>query len=103
MTRQTLKARVKGDNRTAANKRTRSRPTVSAAEQAAPWLAIAPAAARLSLVAAALFLVLLAALHLLKPEYGPSWRMISEYAIGQNGWIMTLAFIALAVSYASLA
>jgi len=41
--------------------------------------------ARLSLAAAATFLVLVAALHIIKPELNPSWRFISEYAIGDYG------------------
>lgn len=40
----------------------------------------------------AAFLILLALLHLLKPELDPSWRMISEYEIGRYGWLMRLAF-----------
>lgn len=59
-------------------------------------------AARLSWGFAVLFLVLLAVLHLVKPELDPSWSVISEYAIGNFGWMMMLAFIALAVSCASL-
>jgi catechol 2,3-dioxygenase-like lactoylglutathione lyase family enzyme len=47
--------------------------------------AISFAAARLSLTAAALFLVLLAILHVIKPEFDPSWRFISEYSIGNCG------------------
>lgn len=64
--------------------------------------ALAPAAhraaARLALATASLFLVLLASLHVIKPEYEPSWRLISEYAIGRFGWIMVLAFFSLALS-----
>lgn len=60
------------------------------------------AAARLSLFAAALFLVLLAVLHIIKPELDPSWRMVSEYAIGDYGWLMSLAFLSLALSCVSL-
>lgn len=59
-------------------------------------------AARLSLFTAALFLGLLAVLHIIKPELDPSWRMISEYAIGDNGWLMSLAFLSLALSCVSL-
>ncbi len=59
-------------------------------------------AARLSLFTAALFLVLLAVLHVIKPELDPSWRMVSEYAIGDNGWLMSLAFLSLALSCVSL-
>ena len=44
------------------------------------------------------FLVLLAALHVVKPEFDPSWRFVSEYAIGRHGWIMTLAFLCLSLS-----
>jgi len=47
-------------------------------------------------------LVLLAALHVIKPEFDPSWRMVSEYAIGEHGWVMRLAFLSLAFSFASL-
>lgn len=43
--------------------------------------AISLTAARLSLATAIAFLVLLAALHFMKPELDPSWRVISEYAI----------------------
>ena len=57
-------------------------------------------AARLSFAAAALFLVLLVALHLIKLD--PSWRVISEYALGRHGWLMMLAFLALALSCITL-
>jgi hypothetical protein len=56
----------------------------------------------LSLAAAATFLVLLALLHIIKPELDPSWRMISEYEIGEFGWVMRLAFLALSFSHAAL-
>jgi hypothetical protein len=45
---------------------------------------------------------LLAALHLIKPELDPSWRMVSEYEIGRHGWIMQLAFLSLSLSCAAL-
>ncbi|HUG82967.1 MAG TPA: DUF998 domain-containing protein [Euzebya sp.] len=56
-------------------------------------------AARLCLGAAASFVAALAALHVIKADVDPSWHFISEYAIGQHGWIMTAAFAALAVSH----
>jgi Protein of unknown function (DUF998) len=59
-------------------------------------------AARLSMAAAALFVLLLAALHVLKPEVDPAWRMISDYELGRYGFVMVLAFGSLAVSSASL-
>jgi hypothetical protein len=67
-----------------------------------PVTAISQTAARLSLAGAAMFVVLLAALHLLKPELDPSWHFISEYAIGRHGWVMVLAFGSLAFSYVML-
>jgi Protein of unknown function (DUF998) len=45
---------------------------------------------------------LLAALHFIRPGLDPSWHFISEYAIGEYGWIMVLAFLSLALGYASL-
>ena len=38
--------------------------------------------ARLSIAAAVVVLLLLASLHVLSPEFDPSWRMVSEYANG---------------------
>lgn len=59
-------------------------------------------AARLSLAAAATFMVLLAVLHVLRPELDPSWRFVSEYADGSYGWVMMLSFFSLALSCAAL-
>ncbi len=64
--------------------------------------AISPTAARLSLWAAAAFVVLLTALHIFRSDLAPSWRFISEYEIGKLGWLMRLAFLSLAVSYTAL-
>jgi Protein of unknown function (DUF998) len=58
--------------------------------------------ARVSMGAAALFLFLLVALHVVKPEVDPSWRMISDYELGRYGFVMVLAFVSLAVSSACL-
>jgi hypothetical protein len=49
-------------------------------------------AARISIGFAGAFLVILFLLHFLEPEFDPSWRMISEYALGNFGWMMSLAF-----------
>lgn len=54
--------------------------------------------ARTSLVAAVLFLVLLAALLVLQPEIDPAWRFVSEHALGRHGWMMSIAFLSLAAS-----
>jgi hypothetical protein len=60
-------------------------------------------AARISLMAAAASLGFLAALHVLSPEFDPSWRMVSEYALGNYSWVLSLMFIAWAVSSWALA
>ena len=59
-------------------------------------------AARLSWGAAAMSLVLLAALHVVSPEFDPSWRMVSEYALGDYGWVLGLMFLCMAVSCLAL-
>jgi hypothetical protein len=56
-----------------------------------PAMAISRTAARLSFASAATFVVLLAALHFIKPELDPSWHFISEFAIGDHGWMMVVA------------
>lgn len=72
------------------------------AATARPGATISLTAARLSFGGAATFLVLLAALHFIKPELDPSWRVISEYEIGRYGWVMALAFLSLAFSCVAL-
>lgn len=46
----------------------------------------------------AVFIALLLALHFIKPDVDPTWRFISEYSRGNAGWIMSVAFAALAVT-----
>jgi hypothetical protein len=58
--------------------------------------------ARLASLAGSAFLVLLALLHVIKPELDPSWRMVSEYEIGRHGWVMTVAFLCLALGTAAV-
>jgi hypothetical protein len=69
---------------------------------AKPMTAISQTTARLSFAGAATFVVLLAALHFIKPELDPTWRMVSEYEIGRYGWVMVLAFLSLALSCVAL-
>lgn len=69
---------------------------------ARPVTAISANATQVSFAAAATFVVLLAALHVIKAELDPAWHFISEYAIGDYGWIMALAFLSLALSYIAL-
>lgn len=67
-----------------------------------PETAISSMAARLSLTAAVLTLGLLATLHIISPEFAPSWRMVSEYALGDYGWVLALMFLTWAVSCVAL-
>ena len=60
-------------------------------------------AARAAIVAAAVSLLALTALHILKPELHPSRTMISRYALGPYGWMMALCFAAFGVASGSLA
>jgi hypothetical protein len=51
-------------------------------------------AAGIAIVATAVSLAALALLHVLSPEYAPSWRMVSEYANGRHAWLLTIVFFA---------
>ncbi len=44
------------------------------------------------------FVIILTALHFVKPEISPSWNFISEYEIGRFGWLMQVAFLSLGLS-----
>ena len=59
-------------------------------------------AARAAIGAAALALIALAALHILKPDIHPSRTMISQYALGRHGWVMALCFAAFGAASACL-
>ena len=73
-----------------------------AAAQERPATAISLPASRISLASGALFVILLAALHIVKPDLDPSWSVVSEYALGEYGWIMTIAFLSLGICAVSL-
>jgi Protein of unknown function (DUF998) len=64
---------------------------------------LSPSAARLAFGAAAAVLLLLASLHVLSPEFDPAWRVVSEYADGRYGWVLSLMFAAWALSLWALA
>ena len=72
-------------------------------DSARSGMASSQIAGRISFVASAACLVFLAALHILSPEFDPSWRMVSEYANGQYGWVLSLMFASWAVSSWALA
>ncbi|ATQ43691.1 DUF998 domain-containing protein [Caulobacter mirabilis] len=50
----------------------------------------------------ALFVLAFAATHVLRPGLDPSWTPISEHAIGEQGAVMTIAFLALAAACGAL-
>jgi len=64
-------------------------------------LSVAAIAAVTAIVAGGITVGLVAILHVLEPEYDPSWRMISEYSVGRYGWVMRLAFVTMAISPAA--
>jgi hypothetical protein len=70
---------------------------------AKPITEISLPAARWAIAVSAAVLLLLAGLHVLSPEFDPSWRMVSEYANGQNGWVLSLMFASWALSSWALA
>lgn len=45
-----------------------------------------------AIAAAGATLLLLACLHVLSPEFSPAWRMVSEYADGRHGFVLSLMF-----------
>jgi hypothetical protein len=43
-------------------------------------------------------LVSLGSLHILSPEFDPSYRVVSEYALGHYAWVLSLMFLTWALS-----
>jgi len=60
-------------------------------------------AAWLALLATCAVLGLLVALHVLSPEFAPSWRMVSEYAFGHYAWVLSLMFLSWGIGTWALA
>lgn len=60
-------------------------------------------AGRLAKVLIAVFVGLLILMHFLRADLDPGKSVISEYAVGDHGWIMSLAFLCWAASCALLA
>lgn len=63
---------------------------------------LSQSAARVTVCGALLAMLCLAILHVLRPDLDPTRRMISEYALGDHGWLMTLCFASYAVAGAGL-
>jgi hypothetical protein len=57
-----------------------------------PTLKISMPAAWLAIGTSALALLALASLHILSPEFDPSFHMVSEYANGHYAWLLSLMF-----------
>lgn len=49
--------------------------------------------ATIVIIFSVLSLLSLLVLHFVSPEFKPSWRMISEYALGKHKWLITSFFI----------
>lgn len=54
--------------------------------------------ALLSIIGAALFLMVVIPLHFMQLDYNPRFQLLSELALGEYGWMMLFAFIGLAFS-----
>ena len=61
-------------------------------------ITISKPAAGLAIAASIAALLLLAILHVQSPELDPSWHLVSEYAKGGYGWVLSLMFAAWAIS-----
>ena len=57
----------------------------------------------LSLAASVAALLCLAGLHFLSPEFDPSWRVVSDFALGSYGWVLALMVTAWELSSWTLA
>jgi len=54
--------------------------------------------ANIVIFSSVLSLLSLFILHFVSPEFHPSWRMVSEYTLGKNKWLLTVFFISWSVS-----
>lgn len=61
-------------------------------------LEIVKPAAWLAMLGTFATLLLLLSLHFLSSEFSPSWHMISEYAFGRYGWVLSLMFLSWGLS-----
>jgi hypothetical protein len=71
-------------------------------EFAATLFGVPLVAARRSVMVAAAYQILLVALIFVRPNLVPSWHTVTEWIVGRNGWIVVLALLISATSYASL-
>lgn len=59
--------------------------------------------ATLALGSVGVFVAIILALHVVRPEFDPLRRFLSEYALGDLGWMMMVAFMVWALSVLLLA
>jgi Protein of unknown function (DUF998) len=59
---------------------------------------IARMSERVVFLCAAYYVIVLIVLHILEPEFDPRFRFMSEYALGDYGWLMTTTFFALGLA-----
>lgn len=64
---------------------------------------VSTVAAVYSLGPTALAVGLMVLLHVLEPEFDPSWRMLSEYSLGRYGVLMRVAFLAMGTGVIAVA
>jgi hypothetical protein len=69
---------------------------------AAPASSAQRTAARTAFAAGLLSFLLLVVLHAFKSDLDPATHVVSEYALGEYGWMMALCFLSLAIGCASL-
>ena len=67
-----------------------------------PLIAIRKLPAIVALGSGVCFVLLVVLLHVLRPDLDPSWRFISEYAVGRFWYLMIIAFLSLSTGYVSL-
>src|SRR5580658_4485239 len=60
-------------------------------------------AAAMAVLATAVAFLSLLILHVVSPEFDPSWRMVSGYADGRHGWLLSIMFAAWGLGSLSLA
>lgn len=58
--------------------------------------------AHVAIAAAVATPLLLVCLRVLSPEFDPSYRMISEYALGGYGWVLSMTFLAWGIGSCAL-
>lgn len=61
---------------------------------------LAPRVAELSAAVAGAGLIVL---HLVQPDLDPGWSVVSQYALADSGWLMSVVFILLAIACSALA